>query len=72
MKGFRIMIFNYIAMMGTPVLLAALAVTAALGIAGTVRTILLLLIAAGCLVYGAVGIREAFVHGGGKRASTPR
>lgn len=72
MKASPLMFFNYIAMIGTPVLLAALAVTALIGIAGVVRTVLLLAIAAGCLIYGAVGIREAFLHGGAHRATSGR
>lgn len=70
------MFFDYVAMMGVPVLLVLLAVSSlifpggnarngagASGPGGVIRTVLLILIAAGAIVYGAIGIREAYIHG---------
>jgi hypothetical protein len=67
MKASFFMFFDYIAMMGVPVLLILVAVSA-LVLPGSrtgaeVRTILLILIAAGAIVYGVIGIREAYIHG---------
>ena len=72
MKASSIMIFEYMGMLGVPVLLLALALSALVPIGGTVRTILLLLIGAGCLVYGAIAVRDIYVHGGKKRETTAR
>ena len=65
MKASFVMFFAYVGMIGVPVLLMALAVAALFSADGAVL-VLLILIAAGCIVYGAIGIREAFVHGGKK------
>ena len=65
MKASPIMIFEYAGMLGVPALLVLLAVFSIAGVAGTARTILLLVIAAGCLVYGAIAVREVFLHGPG-------
>lgn len=70
-KAFRLMFFNYAAMMGVPVLMLVLAVLPLLGLPGVVRTVVVGLIALGCLVYGVIGFREAFLHGGSRHA-TPR
>jgi hypothetical protein len=72
MKASPIMFFDYVAMIGVPVLLGALAAAALFGAGRTVQVVLLALIAAGCVIYCAIGIREAYVHGGKKRASTDR
>jgi hypothetical protein len=72
MKASSIMIFEYMGMLGVPVLLLALALSALVPISGTVRTVLLLLIGAGCLVYGAIAVRDIYVHGGKKRETTAR
>ncbi len=66
MKASHIMFFEYLGMIGVPVLLLLLALSALLFPAALVQRILLILIAAGSAVYGAVGIREVFVHGGKK------
>ena len=63
MKASFFMFFNYLTMMGVPVLLVLLALDAAVIHSGALAAILRILIGAGCLVYGAVGIREVFVHG---------
>ncbi len=62
MKASFFMFFDYLTMMGVPVLLVLLALAALLGAGPGIRTVLLILIAAGTLVYGAIGIREVFVH----------
>jgi hypothetical protein len=67
MKASSIMIFEYMGMLGVPVLLLALAVSTFVPAGGTARALLLLLIGAGCLVYGAIAVRQVFVHGGKKR-----
>ncbi len=72
MKASFFMFFNYLATIGVPVLMLFLAVNAAVFHQGTVQTIFLVLIGAGCLIYGAVGIREVFTHGGTRRETTGR
>ena len=62
MKASPIMIFEYVGMLGVPALLVVLAILALVGVEGTVRTVLLLVIAAGCLVYGAIAVREVYGH----------
>ena len=71
MKASPFMFLNYLGMIGVPVLLVVLAVVSLFGGGGVLQTVLLALIAAGCLAYGVIGFREAFIHGG-KRASTAR
>ncbi len=63
MKASFFMFFDYVAMMGVPVLLVLLALSSLVFPGGAFRTVLLILMAAGALIYGAIGIREAFVHG---------
>jgi hypothetical protein len=41
-------------------------------VGGTARTVLLLVIAAGCLVYGAIAVRDIYIHGGKKRETAAR
>ena len=67
MKASPIMALEYAGMLGVPVLLMALAVFALVPVAGTARTVLLLLIGAGCLVYGAVSVRTVYLHGGASK-----
>ena len=67
MKASPIMFFEYVGMLGVPVLLMALAVFSLVPVTGAARTVLLLLIGAGCLVYGAVSVRTVYLHGHGKR-----
>jgi len=67
MKASPIMFFEYVGMLGVPVLLMALAFSTLAPMAGTARTVLLLLIGAGCLVYGAVSVRTVYLHGRTKR-----
>jgi len=72
MKASPFMFFDYLGMIGVPVLLVVLAVLSLFAVGGIVQTVFLVLIAAGCLAYGVIGLREAFLHGGKKRASTHR
>jgi hypothetical protein len=72
MKASLIMFFEYVGMLGVPVLLMVLALLALLPISGTVRTVVLLLIGAGCLVYGAVSVRTVYLHGGRKSETHTR
>ena len=67
MKASPIMFFEYVGMLGVPVLLMVLALFALVPVTATARTALLLLIGAGCLVYGAVSVRTVYLHGSGKR-----
>lgn len=71
MKASFFMVFNYIATIGVPVLMLLLAVNAAVFHMLTLQTVLLVLIGAGCLVYGASGIWE-LSHGGTKRETAGR
>jgi hypothetical protein len=72
MKASPIMFFEYVGMLGVPVLLMVLALFALLPIPGTARTVVLLLIGAGCLVYGAVSVRTVYLHGGRKSETHTR
>jgi hypothetical protein len=72
MKASYLMFFAYLGMIGVPVLLVALAAASLLGLGRTVQVVLLVPIAAGCLLYGAIGIREVYIHGGKKRAPADR
>jgi hypothetical protein len=71
-KASFFMFFDYLAMMGVPVLLVVLALSILFFPIRGLQTILLILIGAGAVVYGAIGIREVFVHGGRKRESSGR
>jgi hypothetical protein len=66
------MFFGYLTMIGVPVLLVLLALSTLVFPDRVAQTVLLVLIAAGTVVYGAIGIREVFVHGGRKRESPGR
>jgi len=72
MKASYVMFFEYLGMIGVPVLLLLLALSALLFPSIPVQKVLLALIAAGSAAYGAVGIREVYVHGGKKRETTLR
>ncbi len=63
MKASPLMMFEYAGMLGVPALLVVLAVLSLVGVSGTVWTVLLLLIAAGLAVYGALSLRQVFGHG---------
>jgi hypothetical protein len=66
MKASYLMFFEYLGMIGVPVLLLLLAVAALAFPSPVVTRVLLILIGAGSVVYGAIGIREIYVHGGRK------
>jgi len=63
MKASYIMFFEYLGMIGVPVLLLLLALSALLFPNTLVQKILLAPIAAGSAAYGAVGVREVYIHG---------
>jgi hypothetical protein len=70
MKGSTVMFFGYLTMIGVPVLLLLLALSRALSPRGAAGNILLFIIGIGSIVYGVIGLREAYIHGGkrGERA----
>jgi hypothetical protein len=72
MKASPIMFLEYLGMLGVPALLVVLAIFSLAGVTGVARTVLLLLIAADCLVYGAVSLRTVYLHGRGNRAANTR
>jgi len=72
MKASPVMFLEYLGMLGVPALLVVLAVFSLAGITGVARSVLLLLIAADCLVYGAVSLRTVYLHGRGNRATHTR
>ncbi len=63
MKPWFFLLIDYVVIVGVPVLLVLLALSALVFPRGVVQTVLLILIAAGSVVFGAIGIRQAFVHG---------
>ncbi len=62
MKASPLMFLDYVTMIGVPVLLVLLAAASAVLPPGAVQTVLLLLIGAGCIVFGAIGIRALWIH----------
>ncbi len=70
MKASFFMFFYYLGLIGVPVLLLLVALFALVPVSATVTTILLVLIGAGSLAYGIVGVRECYFHGGTKSAAT--
>jgi hypothetical protein len=66
MRASFFMFFDYLMMIGGPVLLVLLALSSILfpgaGSGTAIRTVILVLLAAGALAYGAIGIREVFAH----------
>ncbi len=72
MPATPMMFLEYLGMLGVPALLVVLAVLALAGVAGVARTVILVLIAADCLVYGAVSLRTVYFHGRGNRAAHTR
>jgi hypothetical protein len=72
MKASYLMFFEYVGMIGVPVLLLLLALAAVAFPSRTASTVLLILIGAGSVVYGAIGIRQLYIHGGRRREKTLR
>ncbi len=64
MKASPFMFFEYLGMLGVPVLLVLVALFALLSLGGVVMSVLLALIGAGSFVYGLIAVREVFIHGG--------
>ena len=65
MKATPIMFLEYLGMLGVPALLVLLVIFVLVGVGGVARTVLLLVTAADCLVYGAVSLRSTYLHGSG-------
>jgi len=65
MKATPIMFLEYLGMLGVPALLVLLVIFVLAGVGGVARTVLLLVTAADCLVYGAVSLRSTYLHGRG-------
>ncbi|MEM0075002.1 MAG: hypothetical protein QXG05_03135 [Nitrososphaerota archaeon] len=64
MRASRIMLLEYIAMLGVPVLLLIeVILTPFQGIAA-LRTAIIILIALGSVIYGAIGLRDVYIRGG--------
>ncbi|MDG6934064.1 MAG: hypothetical protein JRN68_05150 [Nitrososphaerota archaeon] len=65
MKGSTLMFFQYLGMIGVPVLIIILAILSPLsGSAfGVVRDVVEILIGAGSIIYGAVSVRTIYIHG---------
>ncbi len=72
MKASPIMFFEYLGMLGVPVLLMLVALFALLSLNGLIETILLALIGAGSFVYGLIAVREVFIHGTSTRRGSRR
>jgi len=72
MKATPVMFLEYLGMLGVPALLVLLVIFVLAGVGGTARTVLLLVTAADCLVYGAVSVRGVYLHGRGSRAAHTR
>ena len=70
MKATPIMFLEYLGMLGVPALLVLLVVFQLAGVGGVPRTVLLLVMAADCLVYGAVSLRSVYLHGRGSGRAT--
>ncbi len=71
MKASAPMFLYYLGMIGVPVLLVLLAASTLAPVGPLVRIVLLAVIAAGSLAYGAVALREALVHGRGGEGRAP-
>jgi len=66
MRGSTLMFFEYLGMIGIPVLIVLLALTSPLNHAvfGVLRDVLYVLLGLGSIMYGIVSIRTTFFHGG--------
>jgi hypothetical protein len=64
MKGSQLMLFSYLTMIGVPILLWIISVTSPVPQTASLREALAVLVGIGSIVFGAVGMREVFLHGG--------
>ncbi len=72
MKPWFFLLIDYVVIVGVPVLLVLLALSALVFPRSGVQTVLLILIAAGSVVFGVIGIRQAFFHGRKRHAAAGR
>jgi hypothetical protein len=63
MRASRVMLLSYLGMVGVPILLWLIAIMSPLNQTATAREVLGFLAALGAIVFGVVGIRDAYVHG---------
>ncbi len=63
MRASRVMFLSYLGMVGVPILLWLIAIMSPLNHTATAREVLGVLAALGAIAFGAVGIRDAYVHG---------
>ncbi|MEM0120149.1 MAG: hypothetical protein QW514_02650 [Thermoprotei archaeon] len=63
MRASRIMILSYLGMAGVPILLWLIAIMSPFNQTATARDVLAFLAALGAIVFGFVGVRDAYVHG---------
>jgi hypothetical protein len=66
MRGSQFMLFSYLTMIGVPILLWIISVTSPFPQTAPLREVLAILVGTGSIVFGAVGMREVFLHGGEK------
>lgn len=66
MRASRIMFLGYLCMVGVPVLLWVIAVTSPIQQAHSLRETLAVLAALGSILFGAIGVRDAYVRRGGR------
>ncbi len=62
-KGTYIMAASYAGMLGVPLLLWILSIISPFHPPASARDVLLFLIAIGSIAFGAVGLRDAYIHG---------
>jgi len=65
MRAGRIMLLNYLGMAGVPVLIWLIAVMSPIHQTLVAREVLAVLAALAAIAFGAVGVRDAYVHRGG-------
>ena len=63
MKASRVMVLEYIAMMGVPLLLMISVLLTSLHGISYVKYALMALIAAGSILYGAIGMKDVYMKG---------
>lgn len=66
MRASRIMFLSYVGMVGVPLLLWLIAVASPFHGTLTFREVLGVLVALGSIVFGVIGVRDAYIRGGGK------
>lgn len=69
MKASRIMLLEYVTMVGVPLLLIVSIILIPLHGIELLKRALLFLIAIGSVIYGAIGVKDVYVKGGEKNGS---